>query len=166
MEIFTEDFNACDSFLPPLLSLIHEIEQEKLGTMLDKMSRIQKMVGKLSLALGMDNDVIEVVDHAAALAMSDLATSVVTEFTSLSGIMARHYALRDGYPEQVCGQQSSAYCYSLCENLENRDVLHDWLSCFKQVTKLPPKYYCICTNAWYFSFGINFIWVSKGCRKL
>ena len=72
--------------------------------MLDKMSRIQTTVGKLTLALGMDEDVVPVVEDAAALAMSDLATSVVTEFTSLSGIMARHYALRDGYPEQVYGQ--------------------------------------------------------------
>ncbi|ONK59088.1 uncharacterized protein A4U43_C08F2850 [Asparagus officinalis] len=74
---------------------------EKLGTMLDKMSRIQKTVGKLTLALDIDDDVIPVVEVAAELAMSDLATSVVTEFTSLSGIMARHYALRDGYPEQI-----------------------------------------------------------------
>jgi glycyl-tRNA synthetase len=33
--------------------------------------------------------------------MSDLATAVVTEFTALSGIMARHYALREGYSAQV-----------------------------------------------------------------
>jgi glycyl-tRNA synthetase len=44
---------------------------------------------------------IPIIKDAAALAMSDLATSVVTEFTSLAGIMARHYALRDGIPEQV-----------------------------------------------------------------
>lgn len=74
---------------------------EKLGTMLDKMSRIQKIVSKLALAVGMNEDLIPVVENAAALAMSDLATSVVTEFTSLAGTMARHYALRDGYPEQI-----------------------------------------------------------------
>ncbi|KAL0429137.1 UNVERIFIED_CONTAM: Glycine--tRNA ligase, chloroplastic/mitochondrial 2, partial [Sesamum radiatum] len=38
---------------------------------------------------------------AASLAMSDLSSSVVTEFTSLAGVMARHYALRDGYSEQI-----------------------------------------------------------------
>ncbi|WOK97149.1 glycine--tRNA ligase, chloroplastic/mitochondrial 2 isoform X1 [Canna indica] len=74
---------------------------EKLGTMLDKVSRIQKTVGKLTLSLGIDESVLKVVEDAAALAMSDLASSIVTEFTSLSGIMARHYALRDGYPQQV-----------------------------------------------------------------
>ncbi|GAB4839962.1 Glycine--tRNA ligase, chloroplastic/mitochondrial 2 [Ancistrocladus abbreviatus] len=74
---------------------------EKLGTMLDKMTRVQNMVTKLSLALDVQHDQLHIVQEAASLAMSDLATAVVTEFTSLSGIMARHYALRDGYSEQV-----------------------------------------------------------------
>ncbi|KAH0980588.1 hypothetical protein GBA52_007765 [Prunus armeniaca] len=74
---------------------------EKLGTMLDKVLRIQNMVNKLSLALGMDDNTNKTVQSAASLAMADLATAVVTEFTSLSGVMARHYALRDGYSEQV-----------------------------------------------------------------
>ncbi|CAN8239953.1 unnamed protein product [Cochlearia groenlandica] len=74
---------------------------EKLGTMLDKMNRLEKMVTKLCLALKVDEDLFPVVEEAASLALSDLATAVVTEFTSLSGIMARHYALRDGYSEQI-----------------------------------------------------------------
>ena len=69
--------------------------------MLDKMMRVQSMVSKLSLALRIDEHMHESIQDAASLAMSDLATAVVTEFTSLSGIMARHYALRDGYSEQV-----------------------------------------------------------------
>ncbi|XP_039134107.1 LOW QUALITY PROTEIN: glycine--tRNA ligase, chloroplastic/mitochondrial 2 [Dioscorea cayenensis subsp. rotundata] len=74
---------------------------EKLGTMLDKVSRIEKTVGKLSTALGLSRSFVPVLEEAAGLAMSDLATSVVTEFTSLAGIMGRHYALRDGYSQQV-----------------------------------------------------------------
>ena len=69
--------------------------------MLDKMMRIQNIVTKLSSALRIDEDMLQVVQVAASLAMSDLATAVVTEFTSLAGIMARHYAVRDGYSEQV-----------------------------------------------------------------
>lgn len=69
--------------------------------MLDKISRLQSTVTKLSLAMGVNEDKLQIVQEAASLAMSDLATSVVTEFTSLAGIMGRHYALRDGYPEQV-----------------------------------------------------------------
>ncbi|KAK6240112.1 hypothetical protein QUC31_005581 [Theobroma cacao] len=74
---------------------------EKLGTMLDKMMRVENMVFKLSMYLGVKEDMLQIIKEAASLAMSDLATAVVTEFTPLSGIMARHYALRDGYSEQT-----------------------------------------------------------------
>nr|GMC84874.1 glycine--tRNA ligase, chloroplastic/mitochondrial 2 isoform X1 [Ipomoea batatas] len=74
---------------------------EKLGTMLDKMTRVQHMVSEVSSSLGIIEETLKIIQEAASLAMSDLATAVVTEFTSLSGIMARHYALKDGYSEQV-----------------------------------------------------------------
>ncbi|OMO67676.1 Glycine-tRNA ligase, alpha subunit [Corchorus olitorius] len=74
---------------------------EKLGTMLDKTMQLEIMAHKLSMDLRVSDDMLQVIKEAASLAMSDLATAVVTEFTSLSGIMARHYALRDGYSEQV-----------------------------------------------------------------
>ncbi|KAI9181544.1 hypothetical protein LWI28_016017 [Acer negundo] len=74
---------------------------EKLGTMLDKMIRVENMVPKLSLDLGINENMLQIVQDAASLAMSDLSTAVVMEFTSLSGIMARHYALRDGFSEQI-----------------------------------------------------------------
>ncbi|XP_039807710.1 glycine--tRNA ligase, chloroplastic/mitochondrial 2-like isoform X3 [Panicum virgatum] len=74
---------------------------EKLGTMLDKMTRIENIVAELTLILGINEARIPIIKDAAALAMSDLATSIVTEFTSLAGIMARHYALRDGIPEEI-----------------------------------------------------------------
>lgn len=75
--------------------------QEKLGTMLDKMNRVQTLVTEVGLSLGITEDTLQVIQDAASLAMSDLSSAVVTEFTSLAGVMARHYALRDGYSEQV-----------------------------------------------------------------
>ncbi|KAI5423308.1 glycine--tRNA ligase, chloroplastic/mitochondrial 2 isoform X1 [Lathyrus oleraceus] len=74
---------------------------EKLGTMLDKMTRVENMVTKLSCIMDINEDLQQIIREAASLAMSDLATSVVTEFTALSGVMGRHYALRDGYSEQT-----------------------------------------------------------------
>ncbi|XP_037458860.1 glycine--tRNA ligase, chloroplastic/mitochondrial 2-like [Triticum dicoccoides] len=74
---------------------------EKLGTMLDKMARVENVVAELTRVLRINEGMIPVVKDAAALAMSDLSTSIVTEFTSLAGIMARHYALRDGLPEEI-----------------------------------------------------------------
>lgn len=74
---------------------------EKLGTMLDKMSRVQNLASEVGLSLGISEDKLKVIQDAASLAMADLATAVVTEFTSLSGTMARHYALRDGYSKEI-----------------------------------------------------------------
>ncbi|KAK1425060.1 hypothetical protein QVD17_20404 [Tagetes erecta] len=51
--------------------------------------------------IGLSEDKLQIAREAASIAMSDLSTAVVTEFTSLSGIMARHYALRKGYSQQV-----------------------------------------------------------------
>lgn len=76
-------------------------KQEKLGTMLDKMTRVETIVTKLASPMGFHSEQLQTIQEAASLAMSDLSTAVVTEFTSLAGIMARHYALRDGYSEQV-----------------------------------------------------------------
>lgn len=69
--------------------------------MLDKMTRVQSLVTEVGLSLETTEDTLRVVQDAASLAMSDLSSAVVTEFTSLAGLMARHYALRDGYSEQV-----------------------------------------------------------------
>jgi glycyl-tRNA synthetase len=69
--------------------------------MLDKMKRVENTVAEVALLLGINEKMIPAIKDAAALAMSDLATNIVTEFTSLAGIMARHYALRDGLSEQV-----------------------------------------------------------------
>ncbi|KAK4476449.1 hypothetical protein RD792_015602 [Penstemon davidsonii] len=74
---------------------------EKLGTMLDKMTRVQQLVTEVGLSLGTGEDTLKVIQDAASLAMSDLSSAVVTEFTSLAGVMARHYALRDGYSEKI-----------------------------------------------------------------
>ncbi|KAL6494135.1 Glycine--tRNA ligase, chloroplastic/mitochondrial 2 [Orobanche gracilis] len=74
---------------------------EKLGTMLDKMTRVQNLVTHVGLSLGITENVLQVIQDAASLAMADLSSAVVTEFTSLAGVMARHYALREGYSDQV-----------------------------------------------------------------
>lgn len=77
--------------------------------MLDKMTRVENMVTKLSCILDINEDMQQIIREAASLAMSDLSTSVVTEFTALSGVMGRHYALRDGYSEQVVKFQIDYY---------------------------------------------------------
>jgi hypothetical protein len=75
--------------------------QEKLGSMLDKSTRVESMVDPLASALGLDEASLATARQAAPLATADLATAMVKEFTSLAGIMGRHYALREGQPLPV-----------------------------------------------------------------
>ncbi|BFI41976.1 glycyl-tRNA synthetase beta chain [Marchantia polymorpha subsp. ruderalis] len=75
--------------------------QEKLGSMLDKSMRVEKMVRSLGLAMGLDESSIATAQEAAPLASADLATAMVMEFTNLAGIMGRHYASKEGYSSAV-----------------------------------------------------------------
>lgn len=72
------------------------VVQEKLGSMLDKSKRVESMVQQLGTALAVNNSSLATAQEAAALAVNDLATAMVKEFTSLVGVMGRHYALREG----------------------------------------------------------------------
>lgn len=69
--------------------------------MLDKTMRIEQTVHGLAKALQIEQNKMPILEKSASYVMSDLSSAVVTEFTSLAGIMARHYALRDGLTEEV-----------------------------------------------------------------
>ena len=85
-------------FLPRLSTLTF---QAKLGSMLDKIRRIEKLVPTIGAML--DLSAAEQADaaRAATLMKADLATEMVVEMTSLQGVMGAHYAARDGEPEAV-----------------------------------------------------------------
>jgi glycyl-tRNA synthetase len=73
----------------------------KLGSMLDKSERIEKLVNELILMLKIRIDEAVFARRAAHLMKADLATQMVTEMTSLQGIIGREYALRSGEQKDV-----------------------------------------------------------------
>jgi glycyl-tRNA synthetase len=87
-----------ESFLPRLDTLTF---QERLGSMLDKSKRLEKLVIVVGQALGLDGAELAVAQRAAHLCKADLVTQLVVEFTSLQGLMGRHYALQSGEDEAV-----------------------------------------------------------------
>jgi len=87
-----------ESFTPRLSTLTF---QEKLGSMLDKVHRLEAVVPALADQLGLDAAGRAVAQRAAALCKSDLVTQMVIELTSLQGIMGREYARLSGEPEAV-----------------------------------------------------------------
>ncbi len=83
--------------------------QTKLGSMLDKSDRMEKLVNDLIPMLGLDADATLFARRAAHLAKADLTTQMVTEMTSLQGIIGREYALRSGEAPAVADAIGEQY---------------------------------------------------------
>ena len=75
--------------------------QEKLGTMLDKTNRIQRLADHLAEDAGLAGQDLCDVERAARLCKADLVTSAVVEFTSVQGVMGSYYAAASGETAQV-----------------------------------------------------------------
>ncbi len=81
----------------------------KLGSMLDKSERMGKLVNDLIPMLKLENDEAIFARRAAHLAKADLVTQMVTEMTSLQGIIGREYALRSGEQQDVAAAIGEQY---------------------------------------------------------
>jgi len=84
---------ALESYAPRLSTLTFH---EQLGSMLDKVARLELLAPAIAKRLGADASQITTTARAAALAKADLVTSMVVEMTSLQGIMGEIYARQSG----------------------------------------------------------------------
>jgi glycyl-tRNA synthetase len=82
-----------ESYLPRLDTLTF---QEKLGSVGDKVKRLERLIGPVGGMLGLSPEEMAVAGRAVHLAKADLATQMVVELTSLQGVMGQHYALVGG----------------------------------------------------------------------
>jgi glycyl-tRNA synthetase len=95
-----------DAYRPELSKLIF---QTKLGSMLDKSERMDKLVNDLIPMLELEDDEAIFARRAVYLAKADLVTQMVTEMTSLQGIIGCEYALRSGEQKDVAEAISEQY---------------------------------------------------------
>jgi glycyl-tRNA synthetase len=93
-------------FLPDLATLTFQF---KLGSMLDKVNRLEALVPVIGQMVGLDEQQQATAARAAALSKADLATDMVVEMTSLQGVMGGHYARRSGEPEAVAAAIAEQY---------------------------------------------------------
>lgn len=87
-----------EAYVPALADVVF---QEKLGTVLDKTERIEKIVDHLASVAGLGAQDAADAKRAAHLAKADLVTGAVVEFTSVQGIMGSYYAAAAGETPQV-----------------------------------------------------------------
>lgn len=75
--------------------------QEKLGTLGDKVRRIERLAEKIAALISAPSDEAGYAVRAAHLCKADLVTSAVVEFTDLQGVMGGYYAIASGEQEGV-----------------------------------------------------------------
>jgi glycyl-tRNA synthetase len=87
-----------EDYLPRLATLTFQF---KLGSMLDKTHRIEKLSARLAPELGLTETETTAALRAAALCKADLVTHMVIEMTALQGVMGSFYALHSGESKEV-----------------------------------------------------------------
>lgn len=75
--------------------------QTELGSMLDKVERVEALVASLAKEFGISLEDRRIAVRAAHLSKADLVTKMVVEMTSLQGVMGREYAKRTGEEPEV-----------------------------------------------------------------
>lgn len=81
-----------------LPALAQRVFHAKLGTMAQKVERLEKLSAFIATKLGAD---AAAASRAAKLAKADLSSGMVGEFPELQGIMGRYYARHDGETAEI-----------------------------------------------------------------
>ena len=81
----------------------------RLGTVREKVARMEKLAAKIAGAIGLSGAAIEQVQRAAHLCKFDLVSLMVGEFPELQGDMGRVYALNAGEPKEVANAVRDHY---------------------------------------------------------
>ena len=76
--------------------------QEKLGTTLQKVQRMEKLAAAVARGAGEDEQGVQHAVRAAHLAKADLVSQAVVEFTNQQGVMGGYYAEAAGEALEVC----------------------------------------------------------------
>ena len=104
---FFWDQDRAESLESRVPALANVTFYDKLGTLADKMARVEQLAEKLAAFVpgcGADH-----ARRAARLAKADLTTEMVGEFPELQGVMGRYYAGHDGESDAVCNAIAEHY---------------------------------------------------------
>jgi len=97
---------SLSAFLPRLETLTFQVD---LGSMLDKVHRLERLTPQVARLLGLSESDTATAARAAALSKADLATHMVVEMTALQGTMGAHYARLSGESDAVADALAEQY---------------------------------------------------------
>src|SRR5699024_12760965 len=75
--------------------------QEKLGTVYEKVSRVEKIAEQIAEEIGVDDSTLHDIRRTASICKFDLPTLMVNEFPELQGVMGEKYARLTHEKEEV-----------------------------------------------------------------
>ena len=75
--------------------------QKELGSMADKMGRVEHTCQELAKLLDISADERDILDKAVPVFRADLSTEMIYQLPELEGVMGRAYALAEGYAPEV-----------------------------------------------------------------
>lgn len=99
----TDKKTRLEARIPELGKVVYH---NKLGTLGERVTRVNKLAGEIAVLIGADKARSE---RGALLAKADLVTLMVGEFPELQGTMGRYYALHDGEPGDVAAACAEHY---------------------------------------------------------
>jgi glycyl-tRNA synthetase beta chain len=100
---------------------------QRLGTVGDKVRRMEQLVEPIGRELGLSESVVEQARRGAALSKCDLATLMVGELPELQGEMGRAYALAGGETPAVADVIRDHYLPRGADHRSAQDSAHPWL---------------------------------------
>ena len=103
---FFWDKDRSKNLIKQIANLKAIIFYEKLGSIYDKTQRIRQLAGFLSDDLNINKEKVQV---AASISKSDLCSDLVGEYPELQGVMGKHFALSQGFEEDVANSISEHY---------------------------------------------------------
>ena len=103
---FFWDKDKSKNLIKQIGKLKNVIFYDKLGTVYDKTQRIRKLAAMVSDDLNINKEKIQI---AASISKSDLCSDLVGEYPELQGVMGKHFALAQGFEEDVANAVSDHY---------------------------------------------------------
>ena len=103
---FFWDKDKSKNLIKQIGKLKNIIFYEKIGTIYDKSQRLRKLAASLSDELNLNKEKIQV---AASISKSDLCSDLVREYPELQGEMGKHFALAQGFEEDIANAISEHY---------------------------------------------------------
>ena len=107
-----------------LIKQINKLKQvifyENLGSIYEKTQRLRKMAYFISDQLDLNKEKVEI---SASISKSDLVSGLVGEFPELQGIMGKHFAISQGFDEDVSNAISEHYLpISILSNVPKKPI--------------------------------------------